>query len=71
MTYINVSPYWGDVGTEVTPEWYDVRAQAMGVKTTKTYDEQTGDESGVNYPTVGITRVGLVIDGVIVAVPSG
>ena len=53
MTYTNKSSYWGDVDIEVTPQWYGERAVALGVE----------------FPEVVITRVGLVIDGVVVATP--
>lgn len=53
MTYTNQDPYWGDVGVDVTPQWYGERAIALGVE----------------FPEVVITRVGLVIGGVVVATP--
>ena len=53
MTYINKSAYWGDLDIEVTPQWYGDRAVALNVE----------------FPEVIITRVGLVIDGVVVATP--
>ena len=53
MTYINKSAYWGDLDIEVTTQWYGERAVALNVE----------------FPEVVITRVGLVIDGVVVATP--
>lgn len=53
MTYTNKSAYWGDVDIEVTPQWYGERALILEVE----------------LPEVVTTRIGLVIDGVVVATP--
>lgn len=70
MIYTNISEYWGDVGLEVSTAWYTERAIALGVHTTPVFNEETGESTGVFYPSVVITRMGLVIDGVLVATPA-
>ena len=52
--WVNLDAYWGDVGVEVTPQWYGLRAAALGVEP----------------PEVVLTRVGLVIGDTIVATPA-
>lgn len=54
MTYLNKSAYWGDVDLEVTPQWYGERAVVLGV----------------DFPEVIVTRIGLIINGEVVAVPK-
>lgn len=54
-TYTNTDESWGEVGIEVTAQWYGSRAV----------------ELSRSSPMVEVTTSGLVIDGVIVAIPSG
>lgn len=49
--YQNADAYWGTIGEMVTPQWYAARAAVLGVA----------------VPTVVVTRVGLVINGAVVA----